>query len=56
MDPTAARGELLGLTDLDRIAFDIIGWDLTPVAEPGMLSLLLLGLGGLLLRRRVAKA
>ncbi len=29
MDPTAARGELLSISDLDLQAFDVIGWNLT---------------------------
>ncbi|MEQ9001241.1 MAG: NF038122 family metalloprotease [Coleofasciculus sp. B1-GNL1-01] len=28
MDPTAARGELLSISDLDLQAFDVIGWNL----------------------------
>lgn len=57
MDPTAARGELLLITDLDRIGFDVIGWDVSTgeaeVPEPGPLTLLLFGLTLLILRRRI---
>lgn len=28
MDPTVATGELLNFTNLDLIAFDVIGWNL----------------------------
>jgi hypothetical protein len=49
LDPTAAPGELLAVSELDLMALDVIGW--TPVPEP---SSLLLGACGilLLLRRR----
>jgi hypothetical protein len=39
MDPTAGKGELLTITDNDRLAFDAIGYDLVP--EPTTLALLL---------------
>jgi len=52
MDPTASPGEMLGLTDRDRIAMDAIGWDLVAVPEPGTLSMMLLGLGCLVAARR----
>jgi len=51
MDPTAATGELLAITENDLIALDLIGWDVIP--EPATLGLLLLG-GLFLLRRRTA--
>ena len=52
MDPTAAYGELLGLTDLDLLAFDAIGWDLDdtqqPIPEPATMLLFGTGVAGLL--------
>ena len=58
MDPTAAPGELLVVTNLDLTAFDVIGWDLASnVPEP---STLLLGATALpalaLVRRRRRRA
>jgi hypothetical protein len=47
MDPTAARGELMVLTDTDLRAFDVLGYTLVP--EPGAGAFLLLF--GLLWRR-----
>jgi hypothetical protein len=38
MDPTAAPGELLTATALDLTAFDVIGWNLASVPEPGSLA------------------
>lgn len=49
MDPTAAPGELLMISDTDLRGFDVIGYDLTPVPEPS--SCLLVGLAGLGLAR-----
>lgn len=43
MDPTAAYGELLGITEADRMAFDVIGWNLAPVPEPSAWAMLLAG-------------
>lgn len=40
MDPTAGQGELLRITDLDRVAFDVIGYTVV-VPEPASLVLLL---------------
>jgi hypothetical protein len=54
MDPTAAQGELLSISANDILAFDAIGWNLTPVPEPGTYALFGLGLLGLGLRRRMA--
>jgi len=59
MDPTAARGELLSVTDLDKTAFDVIGWDVTtPVPEPSTYAMLGLGLAavGFMRRRKAAAA
>lgn len=56
MDPTLARGEFADVTDIDRLAFDIIGWDVNdnviPTPAPGVLALFGLGLGAVALRRR----
>ena len=38
MDPTAAPGEFLTASALDLTAFDVIGWNLSPVPEPGSLA------------------
>ncbi|MBK7264237.1 MAG: hypothetical protein IPI03_21395 [Rubrivivax sp.] len=45
MDPTTASGELLGIGAADRLAFDVIGWNLSAVPELGRPALLSLGLG-----------
>lgn len=56
MDPTAAAGELLGITPLDIQLFDVIGWDLPrqqhdqPIPEPGTLAVLAAGV--LVVKRR----
>ncbi len=34
MSPTAAPGTMLGVSDLDRTALDVIGWDLASGGEP----------------------
>jgi MYXO-CTERM domain-containing protein len=53
LDPTAAPGELQKITDLDRRAFDVIGWDVIPVPEPGMYGFVGAALlGGLVVLRR----
>jgi len=52
LDPTAAPGEVLAISDLDLLAFDVIGYDLIP--EPATISLL--GLGALAIVRRRRRA
>ena len=47
MDPTAAPGELLGVSLLDRRAMDVIGWDPNLVPEPAGFALLANALFGL---------
>jgi hypothetical protein len=44
MDPTAGPGELLQITGNDVTAFDVIGWDVTAVPEPGTWAMFGLGL------------
>jgi hypothetical protein len=50
LDPTAARGEILAITDLDIQLYDAIGWNAVP--EPGTIALFMLGLAGLFGMRR----
>ena len=52
MDPTAAAGELMALSNTDLRGFDVIGWDLEAVPEPGTIVLMGLGLFGLVSYRR----
>lgn len=58
MDPTASGGELLAISANDKLAFDVIGWNLaTAVPEPGSSTLwaagaAVLGIGWLRQRRR----
>lgn len=54
LDPTAALGEGLRISALDRVAFDAIGYDLTPVPEPAHMALGAVVLTGaaIILRRR----
>jgi len=53
MDPTGALGESLVIGPRDLQAFDVIGWNVVPEPEAGvLLSVGLLGLAGLASRRR----
>ena len=36
MDPTSGQGEMLQITNFDVQAFDVIGWNTTPVIPPGI--------------------
>lgn len=56
MDPTAGRGERLGISKLDLLAFDAIGWDVVKVPEPGTLGLFAIGIGLMGLGRRQRKS
>lgn len=50
LDPTAGTGELLSISETDKLAFDVIGWDLVPEPSTGLLCLVAAGIG--LARRR----
>jgi len=54
MDPTAATGELMAISGTDIRGFDVIGWDLETVPEPGTIMLMGLGIFGLVGFRRIA--
>jgi len=56
MDPTLHFGTRKEFTDLDFAAMKDIGWEVTPVPEPGTWAMLLAGLGlvGFAARRRAA--
>jgi hypothetical protein len=56
MDPTTARGIRELLTDLDLVGLADIGWEVTPVPEPGTSATLALGLALLAARRRLLGA
>ncbi|VXC39061.1 NF038122 family metalloprotease [Massilia sp. 9I] len=49
LDPTAARGELLAISQMDLMMFDAIGWD---VPEPASIALFSLGAAALAGSRR----
>lgn len=49
LDPTAARGESLAISELDKQMFDAIGWD---VPEPASIALFTLGAAALAGSRR----
>ncbi|MNY49434.1 hypothetical protein D3C86_1848570 [compost metagenome] len=44
MDPTAAQGELLLITSNDRMAMDVIGYNLAPIPEPSPAAMVGAGL------------
>ncbi|MBT2186741.1 PEP-CTERM sorting domain-containing protein [Sphingobium sp. H33] len=61
MDPTAGLGEFLSITGNDKLALDVVGWDLkqasppTPgVPEPATWAMMIGGfaLAGVAMRRR----
>lgn len=53
MDPTAAKGEVMSISALDKEMFDVIGWNVVP--EPGSIALFGLGLAALFgMRKRAA--
>ncbi|GAB4169681.1 MAG: hypothetical protein Fur0039_08680 [Rhodocyclaceae bacterium] len=56
MDPTLFFGSRKEFTDLDFAGMRDIGWDVTPVPEPGTWTMLLAGLGlvGFAVRRRAS--
>jgi PEP-CTERM motif len=56
MDPTAAPGELLAISESDKVAFDVIGWNRAVAAVPEASTWLMMlsgfGLIGVVRRRR----
>ncbi len=57
MDPTAAPGELLSISQNDIRALDVIGWDTIATPEPLSAGLLLMGMAAIAAaRRRVVKS
>lgn len=49
MDPTVSTGELLAISDNDKLAFDVIGWNLArqqaPIPEPASWMMMIAGFG-----------
>jgi len=56
MDPTSSPGELKILTELDVLAFDVIGWNTVATPAPASALVFVFGLAGLGLTRRRALA
>lgn len=56
MDPTLANGVAYGPTAADFRAFDLIGYDILPIPEPGSLSLLLLAGASFMTFRRCRRS
>ncbi len=54
MNPTVASGVLLSISALDTEAFDVIGWDLAEVPEPGSMALFATAIVFLAFRRKKA--
>jgi PEP-CTERM motif len=55
MDPTASQGERLAISDNDKTAFDVIGWNLvSSVPEPGTYIMFGMGLLTIGLKRRAS--
>ena len=52
MDPTAATGELLAITQNDVVALDAIGWDAVVAPEPFTGGLLVIGIAVMALLRK----
>jgi hypothetical protein len=52
LDPTAARGEFVTVSQLDLLAFDVMGWDIKEVPAPGALVILLAGSAFMFRRRK----
>jgi hypothetical protein len=53
MDPTATTGELLSLSNLDLVAFDVIGYNLASIPEPSDVALwVAMGAGAFVTWRR----
>jgi len=56
MDPTSSPGELKILTELDVLAFDVVGWNTVATPAPASALVFVFGLAGLGLTRRRALA
>lgn len=52
MDSLIIAGEQPIISENDRVAFDVIGWNLAPVPEPSTYALIALGLLAVVVRRR----